>query len=299
MLTYIAAYDGSDASKAAIELAVLMARAERAQVIAAHVYPSIAMSVGRVALPEADRALQEDARAAGQAVLDSLDVEGVSRKELLCGSPARELHELAAREHASLIAVGVTHHEYVGRLVPGSVGAKLLHGAPCPVVAVPAEVPPAISTIGVAYDGGEESRHALATAEPLAKALGARLELIGALQMPVYAEPALATAWDLQPAVREAFERELQEAADRIASVATAVHVVEGSPGRSIADVSEAFHLLVTGSRGYGPVRSVLVGGVSRYLVDHARCPVLVVPRSAEAELDRDATPPPARAAWS
>jgi nucleotide-binding universal stress UspA family protein len=298
MLTYIAAYDGTDASKAAVELAVRMARAERAQVIAAHVYPRIAVTVGRAALPEADKALQEDARLRGRAVLETLDVEGISRKELICGSPARELHELAVREHASLIAVGVTHHEHIGRLLPGSVGAKLLHGAPCAVVAVPAETSAGIGTIGVAYDGGEESQHALATAERLAQVLDARLELVGALAMPVYAEPALATEWDLQPAVRESFERDLREVADRVTSVPVDVRVVEGTTGRAIAAVSGSFDLLVTGSRGYGPARSVLLGGVSRYLVDHAHCPVLVVPRGMEAELDREVTPPAARAAW-
>ncbi|WP_372518091.1 universal stress protein, partial [Solirubrobacter ginsenosidimutans] len=35
------------------------------------------------------------------------------------------------------------------------------------------------------------------------------------------------------------------------------------------------------GSRGYGPLRSVLLGGVSRRLVDAAQCPVLVLPREA------------------
>jgi nucleotide-binding universal stress UspA family protein len=275
-----------------------MARAERAQVIAAHVYPYVAVSVGRAALPEADHALQEEARTAGRTVLDSLEVEGISRRELLCGSPAQELHELAVGEHASLIAVGVTHRGHVGRLAPGSVGAKLLHGAPCPVLAVPADASLSIETIGVAYDGGQESLHALVTAERLAQRLHARLELVGALELPIYSEPALATDWDLEPAVREALERELRDAADRIPSVPTDVRVVQGSPGRSIADLSGSFDLLVTGSRGYGPVRSVLLGGVSRYLVDHASCPVLVVPRSAGAELDREVGAPAARTAW-
>jgi nucleotide-binding universal stress UspA family protein len=53
--------------------------------------------------------------------------------------------------------------------------------------------------------------------------------------------------------------------------------------------------LIVTGSRGYGPMRSVLAGSTSRYLADHAPCPVLVVPRGARAELDR---PVAASAAW-
>jgi hypothetical protein len=33
------------------------------------------------------------------------------------------------------------------------------------------------------------------------------------------------------------------------------------------------------GSRRYGPLRSVLMGGVSGPLVEHAHCPVLIVPR--------------------
>lgn len=41
--------------------------------------------------------------------------------------------------------------------------------------------------------------------------------------------------------------------------------------------------MLVLGSRGYGPVRRVLMGGTSAKLMRSAPCPVLAVPRSAEA----------------
>jgi nucleotide-binding universal stress UspA family protein len=40
--------------------------------------------------------------------------------------------------------------------------------------------------------------------------------------------------------------------------------------------------LLVCGSRGYGPVRRVLLGGVSSRLIRRAACPVVVVPRCAD-----------------
>jgi len=40
--------------------------------------------------------------------------------------------------------------------------------------------------------------------------------------------------------------------------------------------------LLVCGSRGYGPVRRVLLGGVSARLLRRAAIPLLVVPRGAE-----------------
>ena len=50
--------------------------------------------------------------------------------------------------------------------------------------------------------------------------------------------------------------------------------------------VSENLDLLVCGSRGYGPVRAVLLGGVSRRLTAEAQCPVIVVPRGWTASLD-------------
>jgi nucleotide-binding universal stress UspA family protein len=48
---------------------------------------------------------------------------------------------------------------------------------------------------------------------------------------------------------------------------------------------SEHLDLLIMGSRGYGPLRSVLVGGVSGRVMRSAHCPVIVVPRGIEAPL--------------
>jgi nucleotide-binding universal stress UspA family protein len=43
--------------------------------------------------------------------------------------------------------------------------------------------------------------------------------------------------------------------------------------------------LLICGSRGYGPARSVLLGGVTRRVTAEAHCPVIVLPRGTEAGL--------------
>jgi nucleotide-binding universal stress UspA family protein len=45
---------------------------------------------------------------------------------------------------------------------------------------------------------------------------------------------------------------------------------------------STGLDLLVAGSRGYGPMRAVLLGGVTGPLLREASCPVVVVPRGVE-----------------
>ena len=57
-------------------------------------------------------------------------------------------------------------------------------------------------------------------------------------------------------------------------------------PADVLIRVSENLDLLVCGSRGYGPLRAVLLGGVSRRLAADARCPVIVLPRGVEAALE-------------
>ena len=56
-------------------------------------------------------------------------------------------------------------------------------------------------------------------------------------------------------------------------------------PADTLVRVSENLDLLVCGSRGYGPLRAVLLGGVSRRVVAEAHCPVIVLPRGVEARL--------------
>ncbi len=63
------------------------------------------------------------------------------------------------------------------------------------------------------------------------------------------------------------------------------VRVEHGDPGERICEVAriERFDLVVVGSRGAGFLRRALLGSVSRYVAQHAPCPVLVV-RPAEPE---------------
>lgn len=59
--------------------------------------------------------------------------------------------------------------------------------------------------------------------------------------------------------------------------------ILDGRPGTMIVDEAVAFRaeLVVVGSRGLGPLKSMLLGSVSAEIVDHAPCPVLVVRKEA------------------
>ena len=289
-LVYIAGYDGSDGSRAAVDAAIALARAEGAKVIAAHVHaqvPPMYADVGMAAGVE----LYQELRRQGEMLLEALDAEGVDERVLLSGDPAHALHDLAVDRGANLLAVGLTHREGLDRLVAGSVAAGLLHGAPCPVLTVPpgtTDAPPKV--IAVAYDGRPEATRALESATRLAVALGSELQLLACFESPALAVSALGGGLDVEPDLQDAFSRVVQDAAGGVVEVPVSTKLLDGAPGPAIAEATkEGVELLVTGSRAYGPLRSVIVGSVSRHLVDHASCPVLVIPRSAEADLDRDA----------
>jgi nucleotide-binding universal stress UspA family protein len=56
---------------------------------------------------------------------------------------------------------------------------------------------------------------------------------------------------------------------------------LDGDPASELTrECAEGVDLLVVGSRGYGPLARVLLGSVSRKVVQDAPCPVLVVRRA-------------------
>jgi nucleotide-binding universal stress UspA family protein len=57
-------------------------------------------------------------------------------------------------------------------------------------------------------------------------------------------------------------------------------------PADFLIAASQMLDLLICGSRGYGPSRAVLLGGVSRRVTAEAHCPVIVLVREAERGLE-------------
>jgi nucleotide-binding universal stress UspA family protein len=61
--------------------------------------------------------------------------------------------------------------------------------------------------------------------------------------------------------------------------------VLDGNAPAALAAAASNHDLLVCGSRGFGPVRTAILGGTSHALVRQAACPVLVVPRATAAPI--------------
>jgi nucleotide-binding universal stress UspA family protein len=229
-----------------------------------------------------------------------LDAEGVrvEYRELENTSAPRGLHEAAEREGAGLLVVGSTGRGAVGRVLPGSTAERLMHGAPCAVAVVPHgwEAGGGLHTIGVAYADTDEAREALRGAHALARRAGATLRVLTVVKVHVgmYGETEAATAGqrgkefeEVEGEHRVRAEAALRSAvAELDGGVEMTVDAFVEDPADTLVRVSENLDLLVCGSRGYGPLRAVLLGGVSRRVVAEAHCPVIVLPRGVEGPLE-------------
>ena len=58
--------------------------------------------------------------------------------------------------------------------------------------------------------------------------------------------------------------------------------VATGYAADELAEASAELDLLVLGSRSYGPVRRVILGGTSVKVMRSSACPVVVVPKSSQ-----------------
>jgi nucleotide-binding universal stress UspA family protein len=61
---------------------------------------------------------------------------------------------------------------------------------------------------------------------------------------------------------------------------------VHRRPADVLVDLSRGVDVMVCGSRGYGPLRAVLLGSVTRRLANEAYCPVIVLPRGVRSTLE-------------
>jgi nucleotide-binding universal stress UspA family protein len=220
-----------------------------------------------------------------------MEVDDVELRPLGSLSAAQSLHETAEEEDAGLIVVGSSHTGRFGRVLPGSTAERLLHGAPCPVAVVPdgyrKRGMPEQLAVGCAYRPTPDGDAALGAAEELALALTASLRVMHVVEPMPQVYDAGETSLDLREinaSIRADAERTVTA---RVASLSPRLQplatLYDGRPADVLTSLSETVDLLVIGSRGYGPLTAVLLGGVSGQVIRSAACPVVVVPRGAHS----------------
>ena len=220
---------------------------------------------------------------------DELEDFGVETKAVVSAYTGLTLNDLAEEHESRLIVLGSSHHGPIGRTLIGDVGESLMHGAPCAVAVAPrgygSRRHHALRHIAVAYDGGEESQTALATAIGLAGRCHAEITVLAVADYPHYGYGTtymVLTAGEVSDPGRQEKRRQLETAAGRIpAGIPHETRLLIGKAGRELADISGDFDLMIAGSRAYGPVRRTLLGSTTRKLMRSAACPVLVLPRGA------------------
>ncbi|MFF5076737.1 universal stress protein [Actinoplanes sp. NPDC000266] len=273
----VTGYDGGASGADALMLASWTAQTLGVPLIVAVVHPApAALGSGRV-----DAEWVADRHRAATLVLDGARaaLEGaaadVDYRLIASSSAAHGLHDLAEHAAASMLVVGSG----------GSTAERLLAGTVCPVAVAPAGLTGPVGKhgrVGVAYVDTPDGRRALEEAARMARRTGDELRLYTVVAEADASLPFLigddAERAFLETA-RETYELSLSRAAETVPDVRVDWRVEAGDVVGRLAALTEV-DVLFCGSRGYGPARRVLLGGVSTRLIRRARLPIVVVPRS-------------------
>lgn len=227
---------------------------------------------GRLVREEEDRIAREATPLLGGRKFEVSAIAG--------GTAAEGLRAIATDASADLIAIGSTHRGLVGRVLLGSVGERVLDGAPCAVAIAPRGLASRNfkpRRVLVGCDGSPESLAAVKLAGTVAAANDSQLTLLGVVEMRF---TLAGLPRPTEPAEVARLEQALEHAASSLPpALAPTIREVHGVPAEVIAAAGHEADLLVVGSRGhYGPLRRTMLGSVAAKLARTAPCPTLITP---------------------
>lgn len=289
--------DFSDASRRALDYAVVLARWYESQVTVLHVaaitplapiapYPGT-MPPDLVGLTEAARQqLQADLERFVQAERAA----GVPIEAKIAeGDAAREILRAAEALPADLIVMGTHGRSGFDRWLLGSVTEKVIRKTTAPMLTVPPHMPdavpvgPGFKRILCPIDFSPASKTALTYATSLAQEADAHLMLIHVLELPPE------TSYGAPPFDAEAYTRTYEEESkhrlralvpDEVRTYCTVEEMaVTGKPYQEILRVAkeQAVELIVLGVHGRGAADRLLFGSTTQHVVRQATCPVMTL----------------------
>lgn len=290
--------DGSPGSRSALAWALDEARLRGAAVTVLHAW-HVALGAAETFTPLASGILvglpEDDAKALLAELVGQADTSGVAVVEQrpVCEGATAAL--LEAGRGADLLVVGARSHHGLPGAVLGSVADDVARQAPCPVAVVPparpsepaAPSPEEVTTmprVVVGIDGSTSGEAALRVAIEEARLRHADLEVVHAIHVRRTDTLPLGAGGD----IAEDAEDEGKDWLDSVLAGFdhTGIPRVEGllargDPAHALLRYAEGAEVLVVGTRGRGAIASAVLGSVSRHVLHHAKCPVIVVPAPA------------------
>jgi nucleotide-binding universal stress UspA family protein len=214
--------------------------------------------------------------------------------ELLLGVPTVKFLKHAEEQKPDLIIIGAKGLRATTGILVGGVAQQVVEYASCPVLVVRAPYH-GLREIMLVTDGSASSQHALRFLGELPLPAGARLWVMHVLPPPPISMLFMETPMGSTPvALMDSAQVVAQVAMEQtdgqaLLDGALATLQAAGKPATGIMKRGDAateimavvrqqnIDLLVTGSRGHSPIRSWMMGSVSRKLVHYSGCSVLVV----------------------
>jgi nucleotide-binding universal stress UspA family protein len=221
---------------------------------------------------------EDDARAAVAAWIgETLGADAKVMPRVVCDLPVRAL--LEAGDVADLIVLGARGTGGFEHLFFGSVSERIAQLANRPVAIVRSAAPVSRGRVVVGVDGSARSLDALRWAAAEARARDADLDVVHSWRLPIMTTPDVHAAFpDFK--CMESNGRALLDAgiADpALTGPRVDGHLTHDSPASALLERAAGAGLLVVGTRGLGRVTGAMLGSVSRQLLHHAPCPVVVI----------------------
>ena len=202
------------------------------------------------------------------------------KTEVVMGSPGGVMSRLS--EVADLVVVGRRAATGLERMFVGSTSVAVVANAACPVVVISAAAHPnpvggkGIVGVGLQTDPGSEK--ILEAGFHQAERLGAKLEIVHAVQPPVGLFARKLSPNQLDEQVRFAkggIEAIARTVAEKHPGVVYEVLVAADSPINELVSRSAGYDLLVLGV-GESHIPGFSLGGLMRGLMAHAECPLFI-----------------------
>jgi nucleotide-binding universal stress UspA family protein len=217
-----------------------------------------------------------------------------AKSELLLGFPTEKFLKYAEEQKPDLIIIGAKGLRATAGILLGGVAQQVVEYAPCPVLVVRAPYN-GLRRVMLVTDGSASSQQAVQFLGKLPLPVAARLRVMHVLPPPPIPMMIVMTTMGNVPiasqdsgeaaALRAKEEKEGQALVESTCKALQAMgkpaegFLKRGDAATEIMAVvkEQNIDLLVTGSRGLSPIRSWMMGSVSRKMVHYSGCSVLMV----------------------